>query len=225
MRNRWIRCSAEKNKAGAVKNYFNSFIRNKPGFTFIITKKFNDLFDVFLTADECSKIKRYLEREHGLTGCLREPTSQQVLSRDCKQKTFRNPNEFREYQQHTLVLLNMPIIQTKHAKSKEHYEKVKSIFTTNQSFRILCFDIEVYEKNRSIMLEIGYVTTSFTPSKEDKPDVSLVTKRHLIIQENLDYKNGDEVPDNRNGFKFGSSETMSTEDAVARLITADTLLL
>ena len=117
------------------------------------------------------------------------------------------------------------MIKAKHAEARQHYEKVKSAFNTRnrRTFQILCFDIEVYEHSHDIMLEIGYVICQFAPAtrytsaqQNSTHQVSLVTKRHLIIRDNLRYKNGDRVPDNRYGFRFGSSETLPMANAVRR---------
>ncbi len=197
MRNRWVRCSSERNKVEEVKRYFNTFVTKNPGYTFIIAKKFNDLYDVFITAQQCSVIKRHLEREFGLAGCIDEAMSLEVPWNDCTQRSFRNTQEFREYRERTLVSKNRPMIRAKHAEARQHYNKVKHVFTTS-AFKILCFDIEVYEHDRSIMLEIGYVVGSFSPltryralaSQGNRQGVAMVTKRHLIIRDNLHYKNG-----------------------------------
>ena len=223
MRNRWIRCAGKRHKAESVKRYFNTFSTKHPGYTFIVAKKFNDLYDVCVTAQQCSEIKRHLEREFGLTGYLDEAPSQEVFRSNCTEKSFRNSLEFRQYRENTLLTMNRPAIRAKHADAKQHYDKVKDAFTKGRSaFQILCFDIEVYEHDRSVMLEIGYVICRFTPAPSHSlyqtrsHEVGVVTKRHLIVRENLHYKNGDNVPDNRQGFRFGASETMSIAEAVRR---------
>ena len=226
MRNRWVKCASKRNKIESVKRYFNTFATKNPGYIFIIAKKFNDLYDIFITSQQCSVIKRQLEREFGLTGCLDEAVSQEVSWNDCTQKSFENANEFREYRERTLASKNRPLIRAKHAEARQHHNKVKDVFSTNRSsaFQVICFDIEVYEHDRSIMLEIGYVVSRFTPvpyyqsltSQGDKSDIAVVSKSHLIIRDNLRYKNGDSVPDNRYKFGFGSSETLSLGDAVKR---------
>jgi hypothetical protein len=226
MRNRWVRCASNRNSVDDVKRYFNTFATKHPGYTFIIAKKFNDLYDVCVTAQQCSEIKRHLEMEFSLAGYLDEAMSLEVSWSNCTERSFRNDHEFREYREHTLSTMNRPVIKAKHAEARQHREKVENVFATarRRAFQIICFDIEVYVHDHDIMLEIGYVTCQFSPvtrytsysSQGDKPDVTLVTKRHLIIRENLHYKNDDGVPDNRDGFRFGSSETLSLADAVRR---------
>ncbi len=87
----------------------------------------------------------------------------------------------------------------------------------------LAFDIEVYEHDHSEALEIGYVVVRFSPARPQTegtnlPKAEVTSRTHLIIEENLHFKNKDHVPDNRDGFVvFGISETMSMADAVERL--------
>ena len=78
MRNRWVAHASGRNKTEVVKRYFNTFVNNHPNYRFIVAKKFNDLYDVCVTAQQCSEIKRHLEREFGLDGCLKEAGSQEV---------------------------------------------------------------------------------------------------------------------------------------------------
>ena len=208
-----------------VKRYFNTFASNNPGYTFIVAKKFTDLYDVCITAAQCSDIKATLERRFGLTGYLDEAPSQEVSPREYTTRSFRNTQDFRRFREHTLAEMNRPVIREKHAAARQHYNKVQDLFASRkEAFQILCFDIEVYEHDRSIMLEIGYVVCRFLravgshfgrmSAQAGKPDINLVAKRHFIISENLHYKNKDRVPDNRYGFRFGVSETLSIANAV-----------
>ena len=76
---------------------------------------------------------------------------------------------------------------------------------------VLAFDLEVYEHDHSIILEIGYAMTRL-----DNPEDDLQTF-HYIIKENLGYSNGDCVPDNRAHFMFGTSRRMSLRKAAAKI--------
>jgi hypothetical protein len=71
--------------------------------------------------------------------------------------------------------MNRPVIRAKYAEARLFYDKVEDVFATarRRAFQILCFDIEVYEHNHDIMLEIGYVTCQISPVTGDKPDVTL----------------------------------------------------
>ena len=76
---------------------------------------------------------------------------------------------------------------------------------------LLAYDLEVYEHDHDIILEIGYAMTRL-----DNPEDDLQTFHYIII-ENLEYENGDRVPDNRNNFKFGTSRRMSLRKAAAQI--------
>ena len=76
---------------------------------------------------------------------------------------------------------------------------------------ILAFDLEVYEHDHSVILEIGYVMTTLDNPVEDMETF------HYIIKENLKHVNGDHVPDNRDRFKFGTSRRMSLRKAAAKI--------
>ena len=76
---------------------------------------------------------------------------------------------------------------------------------------VLAFDLEVYEHDHSIILEIGYAMTRLDNSEGD------LQTFHYIIKENLGYENGDCVPDNRDHFMFGTSRRMSLKRAAAKI--------
>ena len=72
---------------------------------------------------------------------------------------------------------------------------------------LMAFDVEVYEHDRSVLLEIGFVLTTLS-NPTDRHTF------HYIIEENLHFQNKDFVPDNRERFKFGASQRVSLKDAV-----------
>jgi hypothetical protein len=74
--------------------------------------------------------------------------------------------------------------------------------------KCISIDFECFERVQSEILEIGY--TIF-----DENGVS--TSHHLIIKEKLHRKNKDYVPNNRNYFNYGTSETLSLSDACVKL--------
>ena len=73
----------------------------------------------------------------------------------------------------------------------------------------MTFDVETYEHDKSQTLEFGYVITNL-----DKPEE--IDAFHYIIEENLHYSNKDYVPDNREQFKFGTSQRMSLKEAAEK---------
>ena len=74
------------------------------------------------------------------------------------------------------------------------------------------FDVETYEKDFSIILEIGFVVSSLARPENSKEAF------HYIITENSHFVNSEYVPDNRDKFKFGTSERMSLKDAAAKFM-------
>ena len=63
-----------------------------------------------------------------------------------------------------------------------------------------------------IILEIGFVV-SFLARPEDSKEAF-----HFIIAENSHFVNSEYVPDNRDKFKFGTSERMSLKEAAAKFM-------
>ena len=74
----------------------------------------------------------------------------------------------------------------------------------------MAFDVETYENDFSIILEIGFVVSSLA-RPEDTQEAF-----HFIITENSHFVNREYVPDNREKFKFGTSERMSLKQAAAK---------
>ena len=77
---------------------------------------------------------------------------------------------------------------------------------------MMAFDVETYEKDFSIILEIGFVVSSLARPEKSKEAF------HFIIAENSHFVNSEYVPDNRDKCKFGTSERMSLKDAAAKFM-------
>ena len=220
MRNYWIYLAFESSDetGGNVKTYLNKFITNNPGFSFTIAQMYDELFHVFITTKQCSDIKRKIEKKFKIELDVR---TQELLSGGAKKEiSFRNAYEFRQFRENTLVELNKPIITGKHKEARDHFGKVKNAFSIQEPKEFLAFDTEVYEHDHSKALEIGYVVVRFSPARPQTegslPKAEVISREHLIIEEHLHFKNKDNVPDNRDGFVFGVSKTMSMADAVER---------
>ena len=74
----------------------------------------------------------------------------------------------------------------------------------------MAFDVETYENDSSLILEIGFVVSSMTRPEDSQKAF------HFIITENSHFVNREYVPDNRDKFKFGTSERMSLKEAAAK---------
>ena len=223
MRNYWIYWAFQvSDDVGEnVKTYLNKFITNNGGFSFIITQLYDELYYACITTVQCSDIKRTIEKKFRVK--LQDAPPRELFPGAAqKQKLFKNTHEFRQFSEKELPRLNRPIITRKHKEARDHFTKVKSAFNTQDQKSFMAFDLEVYEHDHSEALEIGYVIVNFSPTRRQRegglPKAEVTSRKHLIIEENLHYKNKDNVPDNRDGFKFGVSQILSLEDAVKRLV-------
>jgi hypothetical protein len=95
------------------------------------------------------------------------------------------------------------------------------VLSDKKDTKFLSFDLEVHDRDRSTILEIGYV--KFTLKEGDKPEYF-----HAIVEENLHLVNLN-VSDNRDEFKFGTSRRMTLKDAAKHLqsevVDADALVV
>ena len=223
MRNFWVHVAFEhsQNTGKNVKSYLNNFVNaeNKRGFSFTVTQLYDELFQVCITTDQYLSVKHGLEQRIKME--LPEVRGRGLFSGGAReQKSFKSAHEIRTYCENGLVQLNKPIIKRKHEEAQDHFIEVRNAFSIQDEKDFLAFDIEAYEHDHSQVLEIGYVIVRFSPVRHrtegNLPKAEVTSREHLIIEENLHFKNKDNVPDNRDGFKFGVSETLSLEDAVER---------
>ena len=192
-----------------VKTFFNTFISRHPGYQFTVAQKYDSLYDIGITWEQYDQIK--LELERGIRGSeLPDINVTEYLKHgDRRKKSFSSLSEFRAYQDDFVRRRNREIVKTKLEEARRHFQKARSYFDGPGTKYILSFDLEAYEYDHDKVLEIGYVVACVGSGPP-----KLTEKRHLIIQENLRYKNRDYVPDNRNGFKFGESQTVSLQQAI-----------
>lgn len=88
-------------------------------------------------------------------------------------------------------------------------KKTEEIFDIYNNKTIFSFDIEAYEKDNSLILEIGF-------SKFRKGEH--IETQHLIIKEHLNIYNGHFVEDNKHNFLLGKSKIVSLEESLSILI-------
>lgn len=92
----------------------------------------------------------------------------------------------------------------KNAKKKSQAQNatnLEDILSGKNKGRLICIDIEQYEKNSDVVTEVGY-------SIYDGSDISVF---HFIVEENKNYRNGQHVPDNMDNYNFGVSRYESLE--------------
>ncbi|XP_046859979.1 uncharacterized protein LOC124453250 [Xenia sp. Carnegie-2017] len=214
LRGAWIYSAFQvsQQKGTLVKGFLNQFVKNNPGYRFTIAQLYDELFHICITPEQSLEIQRTIKRRYGLDleeGCIYEL----FPGAKAEKKRFRDFNDFRHFQQNDLVRKNRPTIERKHNEAKVHFTRVQTAFNGRAGKSFLSFDIEVYEHDHSQLLEIGYVIVHFTDAKTNQYKMSC---EHLIIEENLHFKNKDYVPDNRNGFRFGTSKTLPESEAARR---------
>ncbi|ORX49329.1 hypothetical protein BCR36DRAFT_412845 [Piromyces finnis] len=73
----------------------------------------------------------------------------------------------------------------------------------------ICLDIEAFERNHDFLTEFGWCIF--------KKNGEVIKKKHAIVEENKNYRNGRYVPDNRDYFKFGESQYEKLEDIYKEL--------
>lgn len=84
-------------------------------------------------------------------------------------------------------------------KYKEYSKIIKAVknnIAKNKLF--LCLDIEAYEYDQKLLTEFGWCIF--------KKDGTIIKKKQAIVKENIDYHNGDHVPDHRYDYLFGKSD-------------------
>ena len=192
-----------------VKTFFNTFISKHPGYQFTVAQKFDALYDIGITWEQYDQLKLEVERgSRGLSVPEIKATEYLNEGRDKIRKSFSNLSDYRRYKD-SLRQRNIGIVRSKLQEAKQHSQQARSCYESPGEKYILSFDIEVYEYDFSKMLEIGYVIACVGSGSP-----RLTEKRHFIIRENLQHRNGDHCADNRDGFRFGRSETVPLRQAI-----------
>jgi DNA polymerase III epsilon subunit-like protein len=122
---------------------------------------------------------------------------------------FKNLNQSRK-QKNTMIAFDKDIRKKESSKSRNLskinqstnlIEKYKKLL--EEGGNGLLFDIECNERNQRQILEIGFV--KFNKKGE-------IQKRHLIVEENYNIRNGKYVEDNKDNFNYGKSERKSLNE-------------
>lgn len=79
---------------------------------------------------------------------------------------------------------------------------------------IVSVDVEWHERSRNKMLEFGI---AWKHVGNDLVEEAQIAVHHLIVQDNYDVRNGKWVPDNKDDFRFGTSERVWLADVPNRL--------
>ncbi|KAI8918346.1 hypothetical protein DFJ77DRAFT_455244 [Powellomyces hirtus] len=123
--------------------------------------------------------------------------------------TFETPEDIEKFQKH-LVELNA---QLRLEKLAEKYMVVLENAKQKLDDHIfLALDVEAYEADHTILLEIGW--TLWSPKL---PKSSRLWAKHYVITDNLRYRNGRYVPDHRYNFNQGDSVEATLEETLEEL--------
>ena len=94
--------------------------------------------------------------------------------------------------------------------AEESVRELRTFLQRKPNARAMAIDIETYENDHSKILEIGSFTTSLASPEGNEQ------AHHVIITENLHMVNKDYVSDNRDKFRFGTSQHMSLAEAAGK---------
>lgn len=90
-------------------------------------------------------------------------------------------------------------------------ELARAYLSTQQRRKFLALDVEAYEFNHTVILEIGYTVATWRGSS------FVLRDHHFIIEESLDVLNGVKVSNAKFSFNFGTSSVLPLEKAMGRL--------
>ncbi|XP_068711864.1 uncharacterized protein [Montipora foliosa] len=209
MKTKWSRCfeDCDPRLADFVKRFFTNFYRDHRKFTFLVGEMFDGTRHLLVSPPKYQQIKQEIEEE------IEEILPEVAEVRDAKiakrKKSFGNLQAFIDYCEN-LRDENLETERRKREKAKRRVRELNRTLKANPAAVILAFDLEVYEHDHSIVLEIGYVMANFHEPER-------MNTFHYIIEENQRYKNKDHLPDNRSSFIFGTSKTLALKRAAREI--------
>ena len=215
MRHVWVR-NSRGGKRSAQQYFADTFWRSHRNYQFTVAKAYYGLYELGVTCEQYDALKSELENRiggHSLPGINCTELMRDGDDADVRQKSFKNHGEYGAYQISFVQANNRRLVSEKRSEVAAHFEKAKRRLEESGEKLIVAFDLEVYEYDKDKVLEIGYVAVKLGTAGA-APEMA--EKCHLIIEENLELKNKDFVADNRDGFRFGSSETIAQEAGVER---------
>ena len=158
----WYINNNAPSKTNDLRTFFNFFIKNHSGYRFTVAKIYSGLYELGITSQQYEEIKRQLEK------IVKVPLpdarlSEVADSRSLSRRSFGNLQQFRNFQDSELPKLNQTIVKKKLVEVKAHYKQVMKLFKEIRGgMQIASFDIEVYEHDHDVMLEIGYTIVTFS---------------------------------------------------------------
>lgn len=215
MRKIWTRNSGN---SSAVQSYFSAFLRTHKNYEFTVAKVYYGLYEFGITCEQYDAIKFELQSQ-GRGSILPGINCTELIREngDVRKKSFRNEREQQAYQVSFVQRNNSRMVKEKRKEVEDHFKKAEECLKKPGEKLLVSFDLEVYEYDKDKVLEIGYTVVRLLQESTDGSVAPEITEKcHLIIEENLELKNKDFVADNRDGFRFGTSETVTMVKAVEK---------
>jgi len=122
------------------------------------------------------------------------------MSREEKEKKKQEDKEKRKERK---IKAEGRSLEKRIKRANTHILNFKKKLESN--IKILSFDMEMNEKNRNTLLEIGF---SLLDTKTMK-----YTNQNILIEEEINTLNGSYVPNNKDNFMFGETLIMKLDDA------------
>lgn len=192
-----------------VQAFFKNFHLTHRGFQFVVAELFDGTTHVLVESGKYLKIKDELEKITGRS--LPDVSNVSDVKVKERARSFCNFQSHRDFSL-SLKMANDKIKARRKEDAKKSVGQLRRFLQTKPNARMMTFDVETYENDHSVILEIGFAVGSLARPEDDEKAF------HFIIRENSHFVNKDYVPDNREKFSFGTSERMSLKEAAGRFM-------
>lgn len=190
-----------------AEDFFNNFFRNHRGFQFVIAEIFDGTTHPLVSAEKFDDLKNELERKTGQS--LPEVSNTSDVKVKEERRSFSDLRSYINYSK-SLKAANDRIKVRRRENAKKSVMELRALLQRKPNARAMAIDIETYENDHSKILEIGFVITSLASPEGNEQAY------HFIIKEHLYMVNRDYVSDNRDKFRFGTSQRMSLAEAAGK---------
>ncbi|XP_058970005.1 uncharacterized protein [Pocillopora verrucosa] len=190
-----------------AEDFFKNFFRNHRGFQFVIAEIFDGTTHPLVSAEKFADLKNELERKTGQS--LPEVSNTSDVKVKEERRSFSDLHTYINFSK-SLKAANDQIKVRRRKDAEESVRELRTFLQRKPNARAMAIDIETYENDHSKILEIGSFTTSLASPEGNEQ------AHHVIITENLHMVNKDYVSDNRDKFRFGTSQHMSLAEAAGK---------
>lgn len=190
-----------------AEDFFKNFFRNHRGFQFVIAEIFDGTTHPLVSAEKFADLKNELERKTGQS--LPEVSNTSDVKVKEERRSFSDLHTYINFSK-SLKAANDQIKVRRRKDAEKSVRELRTFLQRKPNARAMAIDIETYENDHSKILEIGSFTTSLASPEGNEQ------AHHVIITENLHMVNKDYVSDNRDKFRFGTSQHMSLAEAAGK---------